>query len=380
MKHGRGYRVRLPYFDANGKRQFESRQVNREPGESDSELKARAEGVGAEMVLARNQGSLRAGRAQTVDEYAEMWLRSIQRDVAPFTHRNYGVVVNRHISPALGHIRLRDLGPSQVRDFFSNLRDAGLAPSTVAQVRSVLRNLLYRAVEDDLIIRNPISRTKPPKPGPRDVPTLTREQGRSLVREAAKGRLLAPVVLALFCGLRREEAVGLRWRDLDLDKGEAAIVQTLQRHTGQGVKPYDTKTTGSFRAVPVPPTAVAHLRKWRTRQREERLAAGPAWRDTGEGYVCTRLDGVPLEPDEVSKGFRELADLLGLLVTFHGLRHTFATLALQGGADIRWVQAVLGHKTAAFTLGQYAHVTAASLQETSRRVDEAVWGGGGGEV
>jgi integrase len=194
-----------------------------------------------------------------------------------------------------------------------------------------------------------IGKALPEKVERREKLTLNEQQLESLVREAEKTCLIAPVVLAGTCGLRRGEICGLRWQCLDLDEAGLMITQTLQRQTGEGLVTQGPKSERSRRRVPLLPSAVPYLRKWLARQREERLVAGPAWQ--GGDYVCTTLDGGPLDPGELNRRFRRLVDSIGLPpVAPHGLRHTLATLAIKNGADVKWVQAVLGHKSAAFTL------------------------------
>jgi integrase len=122
--------------------------------------------------------------------------------------------------------------------------------------------------------------------------------------------------------------------------------------------------------------SVAHLRKWRSRQREERLAAGPAW--VGEDWIVSKIDGAPVDPNELSKSFRRFADDIGLPpVRFHDLRHTYAHLARRAGVDIKLIQKSLGHSTAAFTLDVYGHVGADELKEAAAKIERAVWGGAG---
>lgn len=371
----------MPSFDDLGGGRFEVRvrvknPVTGEWGERSRTVsggKREAVRVARELESAKDRGLLRAGRAPTVEDFAELWLAGIKPTVAYETHRGYAVNVHRHIVPLLGRLRLRDLGEAHVRAFIGHMLEEKLSARTVQYARAVLHMILERALDDGLVSRNVAAKVKPPTVERKEKLTLTEQQLDLLLREAEKTRLIAPVVLAGTCGLRRGEICGLRWENLDLDEAEMMIAQTLQRQTGEGLVTQGAKSERSRRRVPLLPFAVPYLRRWRARQREERLVAGPAWR--GGDFVCTTLDGGPLDPSEFNRRFRRLVDSIGLPpVVPHGLRHTFATLAIKNGADFKWVQAVLGHKSAAFTLDVYVHVTAASLQETAKALDAKLAG------
>ncbi|MDP2856512.1 MAG: site-specific integrase [Bacillota bacterium] len=360
------FRVRVRVKDqVTGKWSFKSQNV--------TGGKREAERVGREMETAKDKGMLRAGRSPTVADFAELWLKGIKHTVAYETFRGYSVNVRRHIAPFLGELRLKDLTTAHVRAFLGHLHGQGLSPRTGQSARAVLRMIIERAVDDGFSPRNVVSKARPPKIERRDMLTLDEPQARLLLEQAGATRLIAPVVLGLMSGLRRGEICGLRWRDVDLERGELSVLQTIQRQTGKGLVVQPPKSNGSLRSVSLPPSAVAHLRKWRGRQREDRLAAGPAWR--GGDYVCATLDGGPLEPTELSKSFRRLADSLDLPpVRFHDLRHTYAHVARRAGVDIKLIQAALGHATAAFTLDVYGHVGAGELKEAAAKIDRAIWG------
>jgi len=335
-----------------------------------------AEKMARELETAKDKQLLRPGRDPTVGEFADLWLAGAKHGLAYETYRGYSVNIRRHIVPVLGDIRLRDLTAAQVDAFLARMLDQGLAPRTVQYARAVLRMVLERALDDGLVPRNAVTKAKPPKLERREMLTLDERQVRLLVESVAETRLVAPVVLATQCGLRRGEVCGLRWRDVDLDRGEVSVVQTLGRRTGAGLVTHAPKSQRSCRTVSLPPMSVAHLRKWRSRQREERLAAGPAW--VGEDWIVSKIDGAPVDPNELSKSFRQFADEIGLPpVRFHDLRHTYAHLARRAGVDIKLIQKSLGHSTAAFTLDVYGHVGADELKEAAAKIERAVWGSAG---
>jgi integrase len=160
----------------------------------------------------------------------------------------------------------------------------------------------------------------------------------------AEERLFALWCLTVFCGLRRDEVIGLAWADVDLDNGAAAV-----RETGGGEGP---KSEHGTRAVVLPRRVTAALRAWRKTQLGERLAWGEAWTDMGR--VFTREDGTAIPGQWVSVRFETLAFRAGLPpVRFHDLRHGAASLAKAAGLDTKYISAMLGHSRTSFTDATY---------------------------
>ena len=155
-------------------------------------------------------------------------------------------------------------------------------------------------------------------------------------------------------GLRRGEAAGLRWCDVDLEGGTVTIAQQRIAY-GRTVQVGPPKTAASRRTIALDRQTVRILRAHRRRQQAERKAAGGSWQDSG--YVFTAPDGSPLHPDWLTRRFRRLVTLSGLPpVRLHDLRHGAASLALAAGADLKTVQALLGHASIVLTADTYTSV------------------------
>jgi integrase len=360
-----GWLVRVSITDpVTGKSKNVSKQVNG--------TKRDAERVGREMEENKDKGLLKPGKPQTVAEYSQLWLTAIHPTVSYNTYRGYEVNVRKHINPYIGRIRLKDLTPTRVRAFLAQLSEV-YAPRTVQFARITLHNMLEHALDDGLVVHNVVTRVKSPKLERRSKTVLDEAQMRQLIEASVKTRLYPVIALGGFCGLRRGEIAGLRWQDVDLNRGQLSVNQTIQRHTGKGLVVQSPKSVGSKRAVAIPPSAVELLKKWKVDQVKERLVAGSDWE--GADWVITTMHGSPMDPGEVSTAVTNFIKGLGLPhVTLHGLRHTFATLSLLAGVDVKRVQASLGHATAAFTLDVYGHVTASGLRDAAAKLDQAIWG------
>ena len=179
-------------------------------------------------------------------------------------------------------------------------------------------------------------------------------------------RLYAAYHLIALRGLRRGEAAGLRWCDIDLDTGTAVISWQLQQYDGHLVL-CPPKTGHSERLIALDRTTVAALRDHRAAQQTERVAAGESYHDSG--YVFTRPNGDPMAPDWLSRYFRQLSDTAGLPpIRLHDLRHGAASLALAAGADLKVVQDMLGHSSIVLSADTYISV----LPDVARETAEAI--------
>lgn len=192
-----------------------------------------------------------------------------------------------------------------------------------------------------------------------------------LAVSAAAGDLLYPLwVLLATTGMRRGEALGLRWSDVDLDAGRLRVVQTLVQVRGKAMIG-EPKTVRGRRPLALDRATVAVLRDHRRRMLEERLLVGAGFVD--EGLVFHQPDGTCLKPDAVSAAFVRRVEGAGLpRLTLKGLRHTWATLALERGIHPRVVQERLGHSTIAITLGIYSHVAPTLHDEAAEIISDLI--------
>lgn len=237
-----------------------------------------------------------------------------------------------------------------------------LSPSTMRRIHGVLRSALNTAVKRRLIPYNPANHIELAPENPKRPKPWTATECRRFLAGMADDRLIDLYHLMIVTGMRRGEAVGLRWEDVDLDGEYLQVVQQITDVNGRSVlgKP---KTRKGDRLVQLDRDTVAVLRRHRDRQKAERAAWGPAWQDSG--YVFTREDGTALRPEYVTRHFNDLRRQVGLPpIRLHDLRHTNASLALDGGADLKVVSERLGHSQLAITADLYTHV--------NRRLGKAV--------
>jgi integrase len=324
------------------------------------------------LLKARAEGQTLAAQQSTAAFLTE-WLAVVKSIVAPGTFERYEQYVRVHAIPALGRIRLGRLTPQHFQRLYQEKLAAGLSPTTVSHLHTVLHGAFAEAVRWGLMPRNVVALARPPRKAHVEIVALTVEQARALLAAAASNRFEALFILALKTGMRRGELLALRWDDVDLDKGMLQVRGTLRR-TREGLTFGTPKTAASRRKVVLSPTSIAALRRHQVRQDEERRTAGDLWQDFG--LVFPNTVGRPMEPrDLLSDVYRPLLKRAGLPpVTFHALRHTAATLLLAEGEHPKVVQELLGHAQVSITLDRYSHMTPRLMSNAAALMDQLLDG------
>lgn len=249
------------------------------------------------------------------------------------------------------------------------LRD-GLSPKSVRYLRGTLRTALNQAQRWGLIARNPEALVDGPRVERYEIQPLTPNEARLFLASLKGHRLEALYSVALTLGLRQGEALGLRWRDVDLDLGCIRVDKQLQRldRVFQLVEP---KTPRSRRTIVMPPSITHALTRHKDKQCLERSMAEGKWNELD--LVFKRPDGEPLDGTEVTHQFHKLLDHAGLPQRrFHDLRHSCATLLLAQGVPARVVMEVLGHSQIGLTMNPYAHVIPELIRDAARRIEELI--------
>lgn len=324
-----------------------------------------------DALKAVSRGEPLVRERETVGQFLDDWLENFAKaKIRPSTFASYAHYVRRHLIPGLGVVRLARLTPHQVEVFMNDKQGEGLAPRTVQYMRAILRHALNRALRDELVARNAAAQAESPHVERFPVTPLTGEQARAFLASIRTNRLEALYTLVLACGLRQGEALGLRWVDLDFERAELSVRQSLQRVNGklQLVKP---KTDRSRRTVSIPRFALAALREHRDRQKFEERLAGERWRHWEDaGLIFTSTVGTPLDASNVTHGFQKLLETAGLpRQRFHDLRHACASFLLSQGVSHRVVMETLGHSQIGLTMNLYSHVAPALQRDAAERMD-----------
>jgi integrase len=243
-----------------------------------------------------------------------------------------------------------------------------LSDSTIRQVYTVLRAGLDGAVRDGLLARNPAALIKRPGVERREARHLDTAAVSAVLRAAEESRYHSALALIAATGLRKGEALALRWDRVDLDGGALKVAATIGR-VGTRLVITEPKTERSRRAVPLNPAVVAMLRRHQTAQKKDKMKAGSEWVDSG--LVFTNESGGPVEPRNLLRVIETAAKTAGVEgIGVHTLRHSAAVAWLDAGVHIKAVADLLGHSSIAITGDVYGHTS----EDTARAAVDGLAG------
>ena len=341
--------------------------------------KKAAEAVRARLVHQLTTGFYVEPSSMRLSEWlVDHWLPVHQTRVKKTTYRAYRSAIEHHINPRIGGVALGKLTAQMLNQLYQELlangkrkEEGGLAPATVHGVHVVLRKALADAEDAGLIPRNPAKKAKPPRPQTQggELRYWTPSELREFLRLCEGHRLEAAFHLLAMTGARRGEIAGLRWVDVDLEGARITIRQALLAGDGGEVYVSSPKSYRG-RTVDLDQATVEKLREHRERQLQE---AAETWRWEDSGYVFTKKDGSPLDPNTLTRTFCWIADHSDLpRIRLHDLRHTHASIAVKAGVPIGVVSERLGHASPEFTLHRYSHVMPGMQREAADKIARAV--------
>lgn len=322
-------------------------------------------------LRSRQQGLPQTEDRRTVDAYLAEWLDAIRASVRPRTWERYEQYVRVHAAPLIGRFRLTRLEPRQLQQLYADRIEAGLSPTSVAHLHTMIHTAFGQAEAWGIVPRNVARLVRPPRAPRREMTALTPEQVRAFLEVIHGDRFEALYVVAVTTGMRQGELLALRWRDVDLDGGTIRVRATLGA-TKDGLEFAEPKSARSRRQISLTQIAVAALRKQRIDQLQARLLAGAGW--TEHELVFPNELGGPLDPSNLlRRSFYPLLHRAGLpRVRFHDLRHSAATLMLSRGIPLKIVSEILGHSQISLTADTYMHVTEGMQREAAAAVDAAL--------
>lgn len=291
----------------------------------------------------------------TLEAFLRYWLTSYcEPRLAANTIRGYRVNIEKHIIPHIGSVQLNALTPRDIQRLYDALACAGLSSTSIRYVHNNLHKALSHAVKQEVIYRNPADLVDPPLVKRFEGSALRPDDVKRLLTVSMSSELYLPIALALTLGLRRGEALGLQWDDVDF-KNKTITVRHSASFTGGTFTLSTPKTKRSKRTLLVPDVLLTALESARSKQQDVSVFLGPNFNPYN--LVCCRQDGSPITFGALQYHYKNLLKDSGLPdVRFHDLRHTNATLLLRSAVPAKIVSSMLGHSSIGITMDTYSHV------------------------
>ena len=291
-------------------------------------------------------------------DFLDRYLAAASHKLRSTTLRAHSNMVRIHIIPSLGNIRLVDLQPYHIQEFYTQKLEEGLSRRSVQYIHAILHKALNQALRWELVNRNVTDLVDAPRPKRKTFRTWTADEVKRFLA-AVEGHQWYPIyVIAAYTGLRQGEVLGLHKEDVDLKSGVIQVRHQITYVLGDGLHITEPKTEASRRPVTLPETALNVLKTYLKDFKGDKL-------------IFTTRSGRPISPRNIVRHFKSVIAAEGLPeIRFHDLRHTHATLLLAAGVHPKIVQERLGHSSITLTLDTYSHVIPSLQTEAADQFEE----------
>lgn len=390
-KRGKGYQITVSNGrDVHGRQIIETATFTPDPDKTDKQNEKALERFVIEFEDKVKSGKYLDGEKITFGDFSSKWLgeyADIQLEAT--TTSIYRILLNTHILPAIGHLKLSRVQPAHLNKLYTDMltsrkdgKEGGYSPTTIKRVHALISSILSTAVQWNILLDNPCERVKPPKQSRNnnDVQFFTPEQSEAFLgeldAETKRGQIQLQhnlfFQLCLFCGLRRGEAVALLWSDINFEECTVSISKSTSIVNG---KPYTKapKNQTSIRTIAVPVHIIRMLKRYRMEYNTYRLSIGDQW--NGSEYLFIQWDGSQMYPSTPYDVFKKVLHRYNEShreqlpdIPLHGLRHTSATLLISQNIDVRTVSNRLGHAQTSTTMNIYSH----SLQKMDSKAADTL--------
>lgn len=319
----------------------------------------------------------------TFKDYSERWLRDYaEAELELKTIHRYRELLVSRVLPAMGHLKLGEIKGVHLAEFYRNLKEDGirldgkpgkLSDSTVHHHHRLLSSMLNKAVEWQLISSSPTEKLKPPKVKKKQAAFYDEDQSARLLGalDEAPLKYKVAILLTITTGLREGELAGLEWPDVNFENETITVRQAAQYLPGKGTFEKDPKNETSKREIPVASSVMGLIKEYRKEQMKRRLKVGDLWQ--GSERLFTTWDGRPGHAYAVGAWFSKFLKRHKLPhLTFHGLRHTAATLMIAEGIPLKNVSSLLGHAKIGTTGDIYAHALKSVNRLAAEKMDTLI--------
>lgn len=314
------------------------------------------------------EGSYKKQSEMKFGDWLLEWNKGRKNTVAYSTYRVYGSIIRNHLKTEIGDIKLKELETRHLQQVLNDRFDSGLNTGTVRLIYAIANKALKQAVKERLIYSNPSKGVElPTKQEEEKLHIWNKKQVSRFLARAKKHKYYMIFFLAVNTGMRRGELLGLKWKDIDFTKKRLEVKRQAVK-TDKGIILKKPKFKAGNRVIPITNNVVKELKRHKIRQSENKLALGNNYKDH-DLVNCNKI-GEPLSPMSAYLEFKNLSRDIDLPeIKLHDLRHTFSTMFLENGGNIKTLQQILGHASISVTMDTYSHVTDEMLDSAAKNMD-----------
>lgn len=330
-----------------------------------------------DILTAINQNGYIEPGSRSVSQYLDEFIKNYACvHTSPNTYERYAELIQNNIVPHIGNYRLDRINTGDIQAYYNKLltsgrvdKTGGLSAQTILHIHRLLHRAFKQAIQWGYITRNPVDGAVLPKIERKQLNILSFEESLQLLECSRSSQyFFAPVLLCIATGMRRGEILALKWANINLELGIINVMESLE-DTSKGIRFKETKTTGSTRAIQIPDFAIDELKWWKVQQAKHKLALGDMYNDIG--LVCTKQNGSPIKPDTFSTTFKNLVRRAGVSdISFHDLRHSYATMLIMSGVPVKVVSEMMGHTNVVITQDTYTHVLPTMQKQAANKLND----------
>lgn len=344
-------------------------------GKKQSDVKAKMDQVKSDIMT----GVYTEPNKITVGEWLDTWLTvTMKTALKNTTYLSYETMIKKHIKPVIGGYKLTQLQAANVQRFYNDKleggradgKKGGLSPKTIRYINTILHSALEQAIKERVIQTNVTKAVKLPKNPKKEMKTLDMNEIQKFLDRAKLSRYYAAYFLEIYTGLRRGELLGLRWKDVDMKNKRIKVIQQLIKvGTKHEIRELKTESSQN-RVISIPDEVISVLKEHKSKQEIELKALDRNDIQIAEhfknGLIFITEDAKIVQPRCFDRYFKSILKTAKVKeIRFHDMRHTFALISLQAGADIKTLQSDLGHESIETTLDKYGHVNEEMKRDAS---------------